>query len=310
MSFLNALRQAPTTPQAKLNTFLAVFRPDGKNIAAFLEGRDDPAFFRFHLESTTRTRRLGLDFYVLGNKSEVLEARKFIGSRYPNNPRVLFFVDKDHDDLLGAPVGAVTDGTLFVTQGYAIENYLVSEETVRVVLMDLWGLDSSNPAVPVACSQFLAAINQFYVSVQPWMAWLLAARRRGLRPSADNLSLRKVCSITGLMTVSFNWPTDSAQRDNLFLITCGLTTGPTAVEVETVERELAQIPPKKWVRGKAELAFLVLFLECLTSEAKLSAHCPRQRTTIGAANAVEVLAARLPCPPDLDIFLEGHLNEI
>lgn len=310
MSFLNALRQAPTSPQAKLNTFLAVFRPDGKKVAAFLEGRDDPAFFRFHLESTTRARQLGLDFYILGNKSEVLEARKFVGSRYPNNPRVLFFVDKDHDDLLGSPLGTVSDKTLFVTRGYAIENYLVSEDAVRVVLMDLWGLDSSNPAVPVACSQFATAIQQFYASVRPWMAWLLAARRRGLRPSADNLSLRRVCSIIGLATVSFDWPTDSTQRSNLFLITCGLTTGPTDVEVETVERELAQLPPKTWVRGKVELTFLVLFLEHLTSEARLAAHCPRQRTTIGPANAVEVLAARLPCPTDLDDFLQAHLNGI
>jgi hypothetical protein len=57
MTFLEKLRSAPDSPQAKINTFLAVFNPEGETVAAFVEGRDDPSFYRQHLEAAAKEPR-------------------------------------------------------------------------------------------------------------------------------------------------------------------------------------------------------------------------------------------------------------
>jgi len=49
----------------------------------------------------------------------VLNAYDYLGKRFPNNPRIMFFVDKDHDDLLGETRGITTQQCLFVTQHYS-----------------------------------------------------------------------------------------------------------------------------------------------------------------------------------------------
>ena len=102
MTFLEKLRSAPDSPQAKVNTFLAVFNPEGETVAAFVEGRDDPSFYRQHLEAVAKQHNVKLTLYALNKKREVLNTRDFLSSRFRTNPRILFFVDKDHDDLIPA----------------------------------------------------------------------------------------------------------------------------------------------------------------------------------------------------------------
>lgn len=118
-SFLDALKAAPKSSQAKLNIFLLSFQPQGQAMAIFLEGRDDPSLIRVNVQQFAEQKALSVETIILGNKKEVLNAYDYLGKRFPNNPRIMFFVDKDHDDLLGETRGITTQQGLFVTQHYS-----------------------------------------------------------------------------------------------------------------------------------------------------------------------------------------------
>jgi hypothetical protein len=305
VSFLDALRSAPITPQAKLNTFLTEFRPDRPLLSAFMEGREDPSFYRPHIERFAQRIEHRVKIYQLGRKREVLDARRFISARYGAHPRILYFVDKDHDDLVHDAPASATELTLFVTSGYSIESYCACREAVRIVLLDLWGFDSSNPAIQAAEDQFKAALPDFYNTSRPWMAWLVAARRIGGKPNSTNVALRKVVALDSNLQATFQWPEEMPEY---LARMCGVKSPPTDSAIQAVSEELRGLPPKSWLRGKVELAFFVLFLEGLEKQAKGLDKKNTVRTKIGLKNAVEIVAPRLPCPNDLQTFLDTIID--
>ena len=205
-AFLNALKAAPKTSRVKVNVFLASFTLSTQKINIFLEGRDDPSFIRVHVTKIAADLNLQVITTVLGTKKEVLSAYQYLGKRFPDNPRLMFFVDKDHDDLIGNK-GAITERGLFVTPYYSIENFLVSTHTIEVVLTDLWGLDSSSGAIEAACKSF-EKFQQAYRSVfLPWMGWLLATRR--LRGNAQNENVPfSILTINNDYDLTLNWTPD------------------------------------------------------------------------------------------------------
>ncbi|MEQ9358284.1 hypothetical protein [Coleofasciculus chthonoplastes] len=78
-SFLDALKAAPKSSQAKLNIFLLSFQPQGQAIAIFLEGRDDPSLIRVNVQRFAEQKALSVETIILGNKKEVLNAYDYLG---------------------------------------------------------------------------------------------------------------------------------------------------------------------------------------------------------------------------------------
>jgi hypothetical protein len=313
-SFLDTLKAAPQSPEVKRNVFLANFDPRAKKIGIFLEGRDDPSFFRVHIEKIARETNLEVTIIVLGGKKNVLDAWRFLEQRFPDNPRLMFFVDKDHDDLISATEGTTTQGSLFVTTHYSIENFLVSEEAIAVVLTDIWGLDSSSGAIEVACRNFSQFQQAYRIAFLPWMAWLLAARRSGTNAQNDNIDF-KILTLNANHEPILKWKPD--MLTHLVRVCCQTyDTPPDAAAIALATSELKTLPTKVWLRGKQELWCLLAFLKRLEQEVrndedlKLLKNCPKIRSQINPGNAVELLAPRLPCPQELNDYLTTRLGAL
>jgi hypothetical protein len=307
-SFLDALKAAPQSSRAKVNVFLTSFNPKAKSIGIFLEGRDDPSFIRVHVRKIADEANLAVTTTVLGRKKDVLEAWRYLEQRFPDNPRLMFFVDKDHDDLVSATEGATTERGLFVTRHYSIENFLVSEDAIAVVLTDIWGLDSSSGAIEAACRNFSKFQQAYRIVFLPWMAWLLAARRSGARPQNDNIRF-SILTVNANHEPILNWNPDMLThlaRD------CKVETPPDAAAIALVTSELETLPTKVWLRGKQELWCLLAFLDSLEKEVKddEDLKCLKIRSQINPGNAVELLAPRLPCPKDLNDYLTTRLGAL
>jgi hypothetical protein len=304
-SFLDALKSAPTSSQAKLNTFLLSFQPQGQVIAIFLEGRDDPSLIRVNVQQFAEQKALSVETIILGNKKEVLNAYDYLGKRFPNNRRIMFFVDKDHDDLLGETRGITTQQGLFVTQHYSIENYLVSEPAIAAILTDFWGLDSSSEAIAIACQKFNQFQQDYRQVFLPWMAWLLAARRLGEKPNNNNIKLQMTVDINYQITL--NWQPDIFAHLGRV---CNVNIQPDPRTIDSTIRELEALPTKVWLRGKQELWCLIKFLNRLEEEVKTGKVKLKIRSQININNIVELLAPRLPCPSDLRDYLTNRLGSL
>ena len=305
-SFLDALRAAPETPQAKLNIFLLSFQPQGQAIAIFLEGRDDPSLIRVNVQRFAEPKALSVETIILGNKKEVLNAYDYLGKRFPNNPRIMFFVDKDHDDLLGETRGTKTQQCLFVTGHYSIENYLVSEPAIAAILTDFWGLDSSSEAIAIACQKFHQFQQDYRQVFLPWMAWLLATRRLGEKPNANNINI-------SILTLDINYQILLNCQSDIFAHlgrVCNVNIQPDPTTIDSTIRELEALPTKVWLRGKQELWCLIKFLNRLEEEVKTGKFKLKMRSPINIHNIVELLAPRLPCPSDLRDYLANRLGSL
>lgn len=305
-SFLDALKAAPKSSQAKLNTFLLSFQPQGKAIAIFLEGRDDPSFIRVNVQRFAEQKGLSVETIILGNKKEVLNAYDYLEKRFPNHPKIMFFVDKDHDDLIGENRGTKTEQGLFVTQYYSLENYLVSETAIAAILTDFWGWDSSNKAIAIACQKFDQFQQDYPQVFLPLMAWLLATRRLGEKPNINNIQI-------SILTIDINYKMMLNCEPDIYTylgIVCHVNIQPDPMTIDSTIRELEALPTKVWLRGKQELWCLIRFLSRLEEEVKTGQIKLKIRSQININNIVELLSPRLPCPSDLRDYLDNRLGSL
>lgn len=307
-SFLDTLKDAPKSSRAKVNVFLTSFNPREKSIGIFMEGRDDPSFFRVHVTKKAEKANLTVRPTFLKGKKDVLEAWRYLEERFPDNPKLMFFVDKDHDDLISATEGRITQGSLFVTTHYSIENFLVSEEAMAVILTDLWGLDSSSGAIEAVCQDFRKFQQAYRIVFLPWMAWLLAARRAGARAQNNNISF-SILTVNANYDPILNWNPDMLTH---LVRDCKVETPPDEAAIALATSELQTLPTKVWLRGKQELWCLLVFLDKLEQEVKDDENLKNLniRSRINSANAVELLAPRLPCPKDLNDYLTARLGTL
>ena len=312
-AFLDALKAAPNTSRAKVNEFLASFNPRTRKIGIFVEGRDDPSFIRVHVARIANSLNLEVTTIVLGNKKEVLSAWEFLEERFPNNPKLMFFVDKDHDDLVGN-TGSVTQQGLFVTSYYSIESFLVCTNTVKIVLTDFWGLDSSNGAIEVACKSF-EKFQQAYRDVfLPWMAWILVINRT----DGDVVNNSNNIPFT-ILTLNSNYEPILRWEPDMFTYLsniCKVEVPPNTADIDLAIKELELLPTKIWLRGKQELWCLIVFLKKLEEQItdnldlKSANKSIKIRTKIEVSNAAEILSPRIPCPKELNDFVSNRLESL
>lgn len=306
-SFLQALSAASKSSEVKRNNFLASFDPNGNTIGIFLEGRDDPSLIRVHAEQLARSKNLSVKMMVLGNKKEVIDNWKYFEARFPDNPRLCFFVDKDHDNLLGETEGIITQGSLFVTKCYSIENYLVKTETIKAVLSDLWGIDSPE-IIQAACNDFQKFQQAYHSVFLPLMTWWLAAQRAKQKVNKNNLKF-SILEVDSDFNLTLNWNPDIDMNKHL-IRQCNVSNPPDQTAINLATQELQSLPTKTWLRGKQEIWCLVAFLNRLEQNAKNKGFNLKIRSKIVCANAVELLAPRIACPQDLLNYLTTRFNII
>jgi hypothetical protein len=288
-----------------LHEFWTQYDPRQSRVHAFFEGHDDVVFFSPHIE-----KRLPEGFrlftYRCEGKPRVMDVFTEITKRAPDIRLTLFFVDKDLDDILGAPWP--TDPRVFVTDVYSIENYLVSTQVLRRLLRDSIRLTGVSFNEDVIIAQFESQLRSFQERMLVLMAWILVIRRNGGRPNLSNLDLGamwrisddgQTCYVTGsrVHTLSrstgVTLPRDSTRR------------------LREALRELRRMPAKRIVRGKFEGWFFVEFWKRLIAQLRTLAAEEHGKVNIKIAlthtSLVTTLASYVDTPRPLDLFLQAHL---
>src|SRR5712692_6370908 len=98
MSFVDLLRQSRSRPVSVFHKFLVSYEPNGMRTHAFVEGFPDLAFYRNYIEQYVDAGSLRM--YNCEGKASVYQTYAKVVERFPRCRRVVFFVDKDLDDIL------------------------------------------------------------------------------------------------------------------------------------------------------------------------------------------------------------------
>jgi len=118
-------------------------------------------------------------FFICDGKDGVIAAYndKRISQKISNWKRVLFFVDKDWDDLLNI-TKIPQSKSVFVTEYYSIENYLVNPDTVEIVWTDIYKLPQDDTRLVQVIQNFQYGYSLFVKLIRPMMAWAIAQKKK------------------------------------------------------------------------------------------------------------------------------------
>lgn len=302
--FVATLRSARDSRAAVLHEFWTLYDPSKPRVHAFFEGHDDVSFFSHHIEKRLPSA-MRLKTYRCNSKSRVFEAFDGIMRAIPDAKLTLFFVDKDLDDVLGR--AWPTDPRIFVTECYSIENYYVNETVLLRIYRDSIKLTGCSFDEGVIAAHFEAEHARFQRKLLCVMAWILVARRLGMAPNLGNLTTDHFCVLRpdGLIT-SKRGRVEALEKHT------GVRLGKGSLwRLRDALRELARSEPKRVIRGKFEMWFLVAFfnhtadqIRALADEIGASA---KVRCRLSLSTTVGAMPHHVDAPRALDLFLRAHL---
>lgn len=301
MTFLDELRAATSSPEAEWNVFIIEYAPDRKRVFVFHEGRDDPAFYRTHVEANL-PKEYELRFVRSGNKAQVLARVEEFKSRFAANPRVLFFVDKDHDDLIQRAMP--TYQWLYVTDSYSIESFLCSPEIVRRWLVDVGGMFDMDTRCKRIADRYEAARAVYVGLMLPVMAWVLAARKLGYKLNLNNVDVGQFVALDADLQPQLTQDGVTV-FEYLEKVTGGSApNAPIPAHLVTeAENVLGAVQPNRWLRGKQDAWFLVRYIESVSEELRNAGSPLKVRISLNTGNVIHALGPRAPVPSCLATFL-------
>jgi hypothetical protein len=302
--FEDVLRAARSSRAAVVHEFLSQYDPRGRRVHAFFEGHDDEIF---HTQFLRPRLPAGyrLTPYRCDGKSKVYAAFEEITRLRPSAKLVLFFVDKDVDDLVGA--AWPTDPRIFVTDVYSVENYLVTRQVferhistaIRVV-----GVTFEREAI---LSHFDRELAEFRKAILPVMAWAIACRRAGRKFQLKTIRVERLVRFTDDCRVRRERGR-FAQLEKMTQVTTGNQT--RALRPQLLE--LSKLEPQRVIRGKWEAWFVVRFFGDLVQRLSAVAKEAGGRIEIKVlpvteGSVVATLVPHLDIPHGLERFLDTHL---
>lgn len=147
---------------------------EGEALHVFFEGDEDLSYF---LPEIRRRKDKELWPYVCDGKPNIRIVRQTLIDEGFVGPDCLFFVDRDFDDFFGTQIEE--DERTFLTVPYSVENYLVSLRIARELLVDLVGMERTDPRLAFFSARLPLLLDEFAILVRPLLALCLAYRANG-----------------------------------------------------------------------------------------------------------------------------------
>ena len=318
MDMLEILAEASKSSNVAYNDFLLYYKHGKPMVFGFVEGKQDPSFYRGFLDAVLPDG-WECKLFRPGNKKRVLEV--FEGMDWNRFPRaaVCFFVDRDLSTFLG---GETYQGSnLYVSDNYSIENDLVNVRTLERIIEEVHGITGLAPdEITRLRALFHDNLARFIEAMACVMAQIVILRRKEAK--GDNLVARldKIKPhqffefVNGVLTLKAEF-TDAEKRASHVYEAVGAPPA-TPEEGAAAESEFRTADgPARFTRGKYILRF---FVDCATAmRTAIPSLFPRfveppgKTGGLGYEDAMKIVGPRARCPNSLKQFLErNHLAHI
>ena len=307
MSMLDIHASALETVNEAYHDFLLRYKRTTKTVYGFVEGKDDPSFYRSVIERFI-PEDWSVDLIRAGNRDKVLAAeRDFDWTRFSQN-QVTFFVDRDLTDFVDPPI-VYSDNT-YVTDGYSIENSIVTSDVMLRLLSEVHNVvDWTGEEQQALVDYFNTELSAFCNIMTAIMAQILYWRIEKCKANLNNLDLSSLLRFDdGNIKSALGLEAEEARLDRL----CACVEAQKASDAKIAEMKaafLAAHGPNKLVRGK----YLVWFLSTIVNEIHqrisffVSSYKrpPKSKLSIGPNNVMVVAAPRARIPTSLRNFIES-----
>ena len=135
MDFFDYLNSELECENIEHHLFLIDFNPKNRIVHCFFEGKTDESFYGTVLRNFLPDY-YELKTYICGKKDSVLYHHNEIGHKSCDTQPLLFFIDKDIDDII--PIQVKKAETIYETIFYSIENYIVNCSSLSQVWAEIY----------------------------------------------------------------------------------------------------------------------------------------------------------------------------
>lgn len=292
---------------ASYHEFLSRYSKHAKVVYGFVEGKDDPCFYRGFIELLLPDD-WRVELWPAGNKDRVYGIHRNIDWRRFTKSRVCFFVDRDLSDVISEHLGQ--DTNIYETMGYSIENEVVNKSTCHRVLTELCGFSNADHAdLESVCVLFEQELETFLQAMIPIMAWILVWRRNKLRPNLNDILMRDLFSFANGRLQTNATPKGKANVPVYLHDQCNIGLDPginiAPIQAEFVRESLY----RKFTRGKYVFWFLVEFCNAVHRDAVAlfsgMTKPPKKHVNLSHSNGMAVIGTRARIPTSLRTFLQS-----
>ena len=293
---------------ASFHEFLSRYSKSSKVVYGFVEGKEDPCFYRSFIELLLPDD-WKIELWPAGNKDRVYEIHQNIDWRRFKKSRVCFFVDRDISDLI--PESLPIDTNIYVTTGYSIENDVVSKATCQRILTEVCGFAHAEHAeLDTVCEMFEHELDVFHQAMMPIMAWILSWRRCGERPNLNDIQMRDIFSISNGHLVTNTTPKGKASVPIYLHEQCNVVYNPLA-DITPIQAEFARRGLyKRFTRGKYVFWFLIEFCNTVHRDAVAIftglTKPPKMHVNLSCTNGMVVTGTRARIPKSLRDFIQNN----
>jgi hypothetical protein len=273
--------------------------PSGLIIA--VEGDEDKIVYSHWISRISS--QLRYEFFVCGGKRGVRQLRNALyADRSGNEADVLFFVDRDYDDLSGFDV----EDQVFMLDRYSIENYLVDGVVLDQSLRAAFPGDG-DPAVRSRIREIFQHDYKQFLCFLYELNWRIFVARR-FKYDIDDMMPDNAAKFVGVclgrVTDLGAHPAEAIPFDS----------EPSEAELDPLRKEFEMLDPVLRHRGKFAIKFFRCWLDCLRAEFRnpeigifgvsdsSSGKVKTEEFSIGS------FASRSPIPHGLGPFLEGNAS--
>lgn len=215
---------------------------------------------------------------------------------------IYVFVDRDFDDLKGRE----SHPNIFMTERYAVENYVVCEKVLEEILKDELHCHAQPQVRQNVIAHFAEAYKDFQCIVKEINFLIYCARK--LRIDVDSMpkKMSKIASISLGGMQPANPPCESSIE---------LQRQITAEEAGELRTEFDALEPPHRFRGKFLLLFFskwieLLAIERLRQETHLMSTLPKVTKVGASVFSIGSLASRSSIPEGLELFLARVTSNI
>lgn len=337
--------------QDKIMASSGVFRlrqkylSNNQEVHVFVEDEDDYEFYRISLNQIYTDYKI-IPYFQKGKKN-VLDAYREINWQNYIKEKVLFFVDKDFDDLLN--INNKLDLNVFVTRHYSIENYLVTPEVFEIILKRIFGIKEE-----LLINGFMGKINnahnEFNNNIKPIISLILIYRKESKHMDLDKINLsnffycldldfhkKKCLSVEDYKLIVQNPNSTNIERVKIrcettldhILTKCVEDSGVYNFTKLVENRKMLEtcVSEKSYIRGKYEFWFLFEMLKNIEQKTRRindkirtmnllvdkeidKKPLYKKKMDINGNNIFDIFSSKIQIPTDIKAFLELNYNKL
>lgn len=303
-SMLEVHSQALEDVDEAYHEFLLIYQKHAQCVYGFVEGKDDPAFYR-HLIEAQLPEGWTIKLIPSGNKQKVLRSFQSFTWTEHSKKRICFFIDRDLQDFIGTP--QQLEANFYITDGYSIENSILQDQLLIGVLSDIYQITQLRVEEEELIKQIIRKNeSQFFEAIMPLMGQILLWRRLGCKANLNNLKLDNIFSFSQAIFVSIDRRSllEIAARQ----IGCNLCDDSDIIVAENEIR--SHISSRNLIRGKYVFWFFVeqceAIWEAIPSLLSRFPGKPKKRIEYSWRNAMVIFAPRVRAPESLRDFVERN----